>query len=74
MSIVRYRISYDAGCESVCTAHIERIKGSVIRSSSDDYVWRLGPQIYIDTNEPGKIIEAFYADGFDESLNVCVLP
>lgn len=74
MSIARYRISYDAGGESVCTAHLERIKGAVVRFPSEDHVWRLGSMIYIDTDAPGDIISAFYADGFEERLDVCVLP
>jgi hypothetical protein len=72
--VIRYRISYDAGGESVCTAHLERIKGAVIRCPSDDHAWRLGSAIFIDTDAPGDIISAFYNDGFDEKLEVCILP
>lgn len=70
----RFRLSYDAGGESVCTAHLERIKGAVLRYPSDDHAWRLGSEIYIDTDAPDNIIEAFYDDGFEEPLTICVLP
>lgn len=74
MSTVRYRISYEAGGMSLATAHIERIKGAVVRFPSDDHVWRLGAAIFIDTDAPWDIIKALYSDGFDEKFDVCMLP
>lgn len=64
-----YLLKINVSSRSVCTAYIERIRGSV--ALTEDQVFRDNDDVHVLTKDPGQFITAYYEDGFPEEIIIC---
>lgn len=63
-----FLIIIETGGRGICTAITERIKGAIARA--DDTVVQDCDRILINTRFPQEFVTAFYADGFDNKMEI----